>query len=150
MVGIDEVKRRRSFTELNYILNNMSESLRAKIPSDIITMIHTDMDTNYNLDIDITKSYTEQNYMDETKAFLSILLSDYLSSDDLKQKWKEFDKEYEEIKKRESVAHDNNISVFDNKETDENIVVDKHPVEAKKESVFRRFVNKIKSIFGKY
>ena len=150
MVGIDEVKRRRSFTELNYILNNMSESLRAKIPSDIITMIHTDMDTNYNLDIDITKSYTEQNYMDETKAFLSILLSDYLSSDDLKQKWKEFDKEYEEIKKRESVAHDNNISVFDNKEADENIVVDKHPVEAKKESVFRRFVNKIKSIFGKY
>ena len=150
MVGIDEVKRRRSFTELNYIINNMSESLRAKIPSDIITMIHTDMDTNYNLDIDITKSYTEQNYMDETKAFLSILLSDYLSSDDLKQKWKEFDKEYEEIKKRESVAHDNNISVFDNKEADENKVVDKHPVEEKKESVFRRFVNKIKSIFGKY
>ena len=71
-------------------------------------------------------------------------------SHDLKLKWKEFDNEYEEIKKRESVAHDNNISVFDNKETDENIVVDKHPVEAKKESVFRRFVNKIKSIFGKY
>ncbi len=92
-----DTKVKRSLTELNYIINNMSKSLQEKIPNDLRESIKNNMDDEYILDIDISKKYTEQNFMPETRALLSIIISEYIGNDECKKNWKEFDKKYLEI-----------------------------------------------------
>lgn len=159
MIGMNDATMKRSFTELNYIVNNMSDSLKSKIPIDIIEMINAQMDEDYILNIDITKSYTEQNYMTETKAFLSVLISDYIGDESTRNKWKEFDKTYEDIIRNNtesSINVDGSIDIFgDKKQTvAEESTIDaidecKQFIEIEKDSLFSRFLKKIKCFFRK-
>ena len=64
---------KKSLTELNYIINNMSEELYKKIPKEMIQYIKENMDNEYILNIDITKKVSEQEFLPQTKAWLSLI-----------------------------------------------------------------------------
>jgi len=156
MVEIDDATIKKSFTELNYIINNMGESLKARIPKDVVEMISTQMDTNYIPDIDLSKRYTEQNYMTETKAFLSVLLSDYICDESIKKKWREFDKTFEDMMKDKQLPNNvyYNVDVFGNRSqtsesTSSDTEVQNQLVEVKKSTWITKFITKIKNCFGK-
>ncbi|MBQ3409185.1 MAG: hypothetical protein IJH12_08300 [Clostridia bacterium] len=158
MIDFESTTIKRSFTELNYIINNMSESIRNKIPEDLIKMIARQKDDEYILNIDITKKYSEQNYMPETKAFISVLLSDYICDDSIKDKWKGLDKKYEDVTPKEinvSCNTNNSINIFENRNSLKNIETirsndsNKQLIEVKEGNFFRKFIRKLKCFFGK-
>lgn len=151
MVDIDEARFKKSYTELNYIINNMEQSLREKIPDEFIKIVKSKMDLNYKPNIDISESYINQKYMPETKALLSILLSDYIGDEKMKEKWREFDMTYKNVNRqtRNFENRDNNsIDVFSSIRKEQN-KVDRNPiVVTKKESFFHSILKKIKAFFG--
>lgn len=151
MVDIDEARFKKSYTELNYIINNMEQSLREKIPDEFIKIVKSKMDLNYKPNFDISESYINQKYMPETKALLSILLSDYIGDEKMKEKWREFDMTYKNVNRqtRNFENRDNNsIDVFSSIRKEQNKVDSNPIVVTKKESFFHSILKKIKAFFG--
>lgn len=72
--------------ELNYIIENMTEELRNKIPIEIREEIKKRMsDEPYML----IKDYEECSFSEETKIYLSVLYSEFICSNS--KKWNDFD-----------------------------------------------------------
>ena len=152
MVDIDEARFKKGYTELNYIINNMEQSLREKIPDEFIKIVKSKMDLNYKPNIDISESYINQKYMPETKALLSILFSDYIGDEKMKEKWREFDMTYKNVNRqiRNSENQDNNsIDVFNKVRKEQNNVNSNSMIVVKKESFFHSILKKIKAFFGR-
>lgn len=150
-IKISTVKR--SFTELNYIINNMSKSLQDKIPEDLKQYIIEQMDTEYMFNVDVAKKYTEQNYMPETKIFLSVLLSEYIGNEIIKSKWNIFDKEYLSLKyQKEADNNVTDVNIFNNevKDIDKSREENNKLAVIKKDSIFKKICKKIMQFFKKY
>ena len=162
-IDIEDTKVKKSLTELNYIINNMRISFQEKIPMELRNAIKENMDDDYILDIDIEKKYTEQNFMPETKALLSLLISEYIGNEDCRRKWNEFDKEYLKILQK-SMDFKRNTSIKENNETNLNfkknninlnektyneIKSDKNNLAKFKEPFLKTIFRRIKSFFKK-
>ena len=137
---------KKALTELSEIISCMEEGLRLKIPQDLRDIIEQNKDTSYEF-----KYEKNVSLMPETKALLSVILSEYVSSDQNKEKWKTYDKRATEIienEKREKYS----VDVFGNNENNKE-TIDKTdtnlPTEPLKESWFKKIVNRIKSFFRK-
>lgn len=159
-IDIEDTKVKKSLTELNYIINNMRKSFQEKIPIQLREVIKENMDDEYILDIDIAKKYTEQNFMPETKALLSLLISEYIGNQDCRKRWDEFDREYlkflqksSELKSSASIEDNNQSKLIfkKNLKKDEKIYNEINLAENKlvkfKEPFFKALFRKIKSFF---
>ena len=71
---------KKAYTEVFYIINEMSEELRSKIPSEIIKNIENKMDRNY--DFNIEDDIENAELLEDTEKILSVLYTDYFATDE--------------------------------------------------------------------
>lgn len=144
MVQTRSIIYKRAYTELNEIIKELSKAEREKIPLELIKNIEANISEEYKWKYDNSKTLLEQKILLETKALLVEIYEKYLSEEDEKEFWKEYDKiclkNIEELK--ESAFKNNNIF----KAKEENII--KHEiVERKKDTFLKKIFNKIRNIF---
>lgn len=72
------------------VIKRLDIEMQNKIPKEIKNMLYNNIEekNKNNLDISI---YDLENLMEETKGILSILWSNYLCSEEEREKWKEYD-----------------------------------------------------------
>ena len=73
---------REAYTEVYYILQNMSEADVSKIPMSVLEVIKRNRLRNYNVTIDTSLPLKDQGLKEETKAILSILYRKFLCDED--------------------------------------------------------------------
>ena len=87
---------KRAYTEAFYIINEMSEELRSKIPNEIIKNIENKMDRTYEFNIE--NDMEDAELLEDTEKILSVLYTDYLATDE----------EREVIKNKEKILKEKN------------------------------------------
>lgn len=72
------------------VIKRLDIEMQNKIPKEIKNMLYNNIEekNKNNLDISI---YDLDNLIEETKGILSILWSNYLCSEEEREKWKEYD-----------------------------------------------------------
>lgn len=148
-----------AFTETLYIINSSSEEDKRKIPQDFIQFLLNNCNRTYRPNIDFTKPVKDLKIRKETKWLLSLIYSSYLANDEQKQEFNQIlDKNYESYTQEQREKYDiHRIFEQEQKNNEQNpqrlqanVEVDTKKadmVELKKESIFTRFLNKIKKLF---
>lgn len=92
----------KAYSQVNYIINNISEDKRNKIPEQILKLIEEKRDKDYNLkDVDIDRL----ELLDDAKNLLSVIYTDYIATEaerkiiKLKERSLYIKKEIEKIEK---------------------------------------------------
>jgi len=140
-----------AYKEVYVLLNNMDEKDVKAIPQSFIDMIKANMNKNYVFELDDSIDFEEQNLLKETKAILAYIFLNYWGTEEQNSKIKE--KFRQDIIKEEQLKNKYNpVELFrDNKKNNisSNLVQNQevHLVEYKKENIFKKLINKIKSIF---
>ncbi|MBP3597791.1 MAG: hypothetical protein J6J60_10450 [Clostridia bacterium] len=88
---------KQACTEVCEILSYLSKNDYNKIPRNVINALYENRDTDYVFFIDISRSFYEQDILEETKAILFNLYRDYLADLNIKNKIIKYQKE-EQIK----------------------------------------------------
>lgn len=83
---------KRAYTELNQIIKELSKAEREKIPLELIKNIEANISEEYKWKYDNSKTLSEQKILPETKALLVEIYERYLSLEDEREFWKEYDK----------------------------------------------------------
>ena len=125
---IDYKKR---LTEVDEILNYLSEEELEKIPAEIRNAIKDNKDDEYDWEYDETKPLKDQNLSRDTIAFLSYLNMEYLLNEEQKKVMKEIHK------------------LNDRKLEEEKVVDEKKELVEYKENLFTKIFRKLKSIIRK-
>jgi len=84
-------KYAKAYTEVEVVISILDDSLKKKIPTEIIQTLAENKDKEYVFNYDFNKPIYEQNICMEAKIILSTLYKDYLCSDEERKKWKEYD-----------------------------------------------------------
>lgn len=144
----------KAYKEVIEILNYVPQESVNKIPQTMINTFKAKMDKNYYFQIDINKSFEEQDILEETKAILANIFRDYWATpyqkDRIKAKEK-YDRKKAEDEKREQYNPDD---IFKKKQRDiENEKAEKVknysdnlPVEVK-ETFYKKIINFFKNLF---
>lgn len=142
---------KKAYVELYEIIKNLSGDEKTKIPKEFVYNLKRDMDCNYLFQFDKSKAILEQNLMPETKALLVQLYAKFLAPKEEEELWKKYNQiclNKIEEKRREQYNSDN---IFKKKnkiseiKEDSNIKV--YDIVKYKEPIFKRILNKLKSIF---
>lgn len=138
---------KKALVELYVIITYMKQDLQNKIPEELKLSIIKNKDEKYKFKYDITLPLYKQELLLETKSLLSVIYTNYLCSDEEKEKWNEYDKFY--IQKQEQLKSKNYVEkdLFENREIENelSLVV----VENKKNSKLKEFFKKIFSKISK-
>lgn len=70
----------KAFYELKIIINKFEDSIKNKIPKNIIDIINKFADNHYEFHYNDSVALTDQNLLPETWGLLSILYSNYICS----------------------------------------------------------------------
>ena len=79
-------KYKDAYTEVYEILEQLDEEEYNKIPSNVITAIRENRNTEYEFEVDEELELKEQELLPETKAILFNIFRDYLSTPEQKEK----------------------------------------------------------------
>ena len=145
-------EQREFYTEVLTILNYMETEYQEKIPKKLIDFFERNSAKDYKFDIDLAIPLKEQKLKAKTLSLLAMLnLNYWCKSDEEKQEllkhYSENEKRYQE-ELREKYNPDNIFKKRNQEnEIEENIIQNEVALVEYKESIFRRFINKIKSIF---
>ena len=136
-----------AYNEVLCILNQMNEDDVDKIPKEVIESLRQNVSDEYIAKYDSSKSLDEQGYQNETLAILAMLNLNYWCNNNeekarLISKYKQNEIKLENEKKIKY----NPDKIFKSDEKKEKIE-SKVAMTVYKESVFRKFINKIKNIF---
>ena len=71
----------KAYTEAYYIISKMSDEMRSKIPDKIVNNIKSRMDKYYKFHIP-NDDFENAVLLDDTEQILSVLYTDYLSTDE--------------------------------------------------------------------
>ena len=106
-----------SFNETYDIICHLDRKLYNKIPKDFIKFIEQNIDYNYKVNIDYSKSINEQKLQRDTRVLLSLIYRDYLCSLDEKNRLIQEDKlKLIELKDKKRKKYDSN-NLFRNSNT---------------------------------
>ena len=133
-----------AYTEVIEILKHVPYEDIQKVPEEKLEFYKTNMDTEYNYKLDITKEFEEKEMSDITKTILANIFRDYKTTPYQKERIKtkeKYDLEKIEEEKREKYNTDNILKNKQEKIIRENTNL---PVEIKKESFFSKLVHFIK------
>lgn len=136
----------KAYTEVLEIIKYFPKEEYAKIPVEKIEFYKNNMDKNYNFKINPEIDLSEQSISPEANAIMINLFTDYYATEEQKVKIKNIldsNQQKEEQEKRERYNLDN---IFKNRNS-ENIIQNEVALVEYKESIFKRFINKIKSFF---
>lgn len=141
----------KAYKEVLEVLKYMSQEESEKIPQKMIQMFKEKMDQNHKFKYDESKKFAEQELLIETKAILSNLFRDYWATSeqrDMILSKQNRDRIKIEEQKKEKYNPDNIFKKRNQEnEIEKNIIQNEVALVEYKESIFRRFINKIKSIF---
>ena len=155
--------RKNAYTEVYTILQDLNEEEYNKIPPEVIETLDANRNKEYEYFLDDELELKDQPMLPETKAILFNLFRDYLATPEQKTKIIRMQNEARqknELKKQQMY----NTDVFANKrnnqkeELEKNKALEENKTEANneekqiviyKENIFRRILNKIKSLFIK-
>ena len=149
--------RRKAYTEVYTILQDLDEEEYNKIPPEVIETLDANRNKEYEYFLDDELELKDQPMLPETKAILFNLFRDYLATPEQKTKIIRMQNEARqknELKKQQMY----NTDVFANKSINKTTKVDENEVKTNneekqiveyKENIFKRILNKIKSLFMK-
>ena len=149
--------RRKAYTEVYTILQDLDEEEYNKIPPEVIETLDTNRNKEYEYFLDDELELKDQPMLPETKAILFNLFRDYLATPEQRTKIIKMQNEARqknELKKQQMY----NTDVFANKSINKTTKVDENEVKTNneekqiveyKENIFKRILNKIKSLFMK-
>ncbi len=143
---------REAFAEVLEVLKNSNQNIIEKIPEKFITFLNENKDDNYIVKIDFLNKNWENFVKQETRAILALVYRDYIVSSEEREKLLVEEKE-EQIKieneLREKYSPDN---IFKNRQQSKNVSEENNENAVAmleyKEPIFKRIINKIKSIFN--
>ena len=139
-------KYKNAYTEVYEILEQLDEEEYNKIPSEVITAIRKNRNTEYEFDLDEDIELKDQELLPETKAILFNLFRDYLSTAEQKEKIIKMQAE-ERQKNEQNKAEQYKSDVFANKQKKTNIKEEHTELIEYKENIFKRIFNKIRQFF---
>lgn len=139
-----------AYKEIYEILKIFPSELVNKVPKDKIDFFYKNMDNNYEYNI-LKETFDGQTMLEETAAILTILFRDYWSNKEQKEKLINFTKNAQSIVEKVDREKYNPDNIFKKRnredEIKENTIQNEVALVEYKESVFKKFINKIKSIF---
>ena len=131
---------------------NIYELFAVMMTNELNKQIKRGLNKDYVFEYDPKKTLNEQNVSKTAKAIIGILFRDYWATETQKDKIiskQKYDRQQIEVKKQEKYNPDNifkNKSLNPNQERTINNTV---AMITYKESIFKKILNKIKSIFNK-
>mgnify|MGYP003195211932 FL=1 len=140
-----------AYKQLITILNNMEPEYKEKIPKKLMKLFEENSAEDYEFHLDLTRPLQEQELNSKTLALLAMLnLNYWCETEEEKQElikhYTENERKYqEELRKKyntDNIFQKNNRENKQEKTTEEQVALVEH-----KESIIRRLINKIKSIF---
>lgn len=81
----------KAYVEVETVLLTLDDSLKKKIPENVMKALSENKDKKYIFIYDFTKPIHEQDISVEAKIMLTKIYKDYLCSDEEREKWKEFE-----------------------------------------------------------
>lgn len=139
----------KAYKEVIEILKYVPQESVNKIPKTMLETFEKKMDKDYVFNVDINKSFEEQNLFEETKDIFAVIFRDYWATPYQRERIKEKEK-YDRQKIEEEKANKYNPDdIFKNKEKDNVVVNNNLPVEIKKENFFKKLISFIKKIIRK-
>ena len=139
-------KYKNSYTEVYAILEQLDEEEYNQIPSEVITAIRENRNTEYEFELDEELELKEQELLPETKAILFNIFRDYLSTPEQKEKIIKMQAE-ERLKNEQKKAKQYNSDLFANKQKVQSVEREHTELIKYKENIFKRIFNKIRQFF---
>ena len=140
-----------AYKQVITILDNMEPEYKEKIPKKLVKLFEENSAENYEFHLDLTRPLKEQELNSKTLALLAMLnLNYWCETEEEKQElikhYTENERKYQEkLRKKyntDNIFQKNNRENKQEKTTEEQVALVEH-----KESVIRKLINKIKSIF---
>ena len=142
-----------TYQEVYEILSYMDKLTVMKIPEDILTTIKIKRNPNFITKINKQDIFNEENVSKETIDLLCWLDYNYWMNDEQRIEIDKIKREISIEVENEKREKYNPESIFkkhiQNNKLEENITKDEVAMIEYKESIFRKIINKIKSIFGR-
>lgn len=139
----------KAYKEVIEILKYVPQESVNKIPKTMLETFEKKMDKDYVFNVDINKSFEEQNLLEETKDIFAVIFRDYWATLYQRERIKAKEK-YDRQKIEEEKANKYNPDdIFKNKEKDNVVENNNLPVEIKKENFFKKLISFIKKIIRK-
>ncbi len=143
------INYKKALVEVDAVLSCLDYNEYKKIPANIIDAIENNKDEEYMYDYDEELEYEDWSLMPETKAILYNIFKKYLATEEQrkylqqKERLENYKIESEKIKKYNSenlFKKEKEVKKVEQEENNELIV--------KRDSSFKRILEKLKSIFG--
>ena len=145
------VRNANAMAEVIYYLKGIKQEDIDKIPRKFIQYLNENASKEYKCDFDYNKPLKELNLLDETRGIIGMICYNY---------WCVTEKQKEQYLKRLSQNEQQYQKILNEKYNPDNIFENKkldfienttNPTEITeyKESIFKKLINKIKSIFSK-
>lgn len=140
-----DVQDRQAFSDVSIIIKMMPKSMRLKINPSFIKFIEDNKDIEYVSNINKKILLKNQTLNERTKEILALIYRDYLCSNSTRVKLLE--QEIKEIEEQERINRKKYEIHFKNSEIKQDTIrKDTTLVIYKKESIIKKFFNKIKKI----
>lgn len=154
-------KTKQAYAEIDAFIEILPDDIKRKIPKNMKEFFKNQKDKNYKKEIDINIPIEDQNLKEETLALIALLYIKYICEDEeekrnLKNIYAENERKYrEEIRDKYSVEKAmqkrNEVrNSFNNKENtikNQNESTKEKSLTEYKESILKKIINKIKSLF---
>ena len=145
------VRNANAMAEVIYYLKGIKQEDIDKIPRKFIQYLNENASKEYKCDFDYNKPLKELNLLDETRGIIGMICYNY---------WCVTEKQKEQYLKRLSQNEEQYQKILNEKYNPDNIFGKKKldfienttnttEITEYKESIFKKFINKIKSIFSK-
>ena len=144
----------KAYKEVIEILKYVPQESVNKIPKTTLETFEKKMDKDYVFNIDINKSFEEQNLLEETKDIFAVIFRDYWATPYQRERIlakEKYDLEKLEEEKREKYNPNN---IFKKKDANDSISLDNElhnntnlPIEVKKEKFYEKIINFFKNLF---
>ena len=138
------------------ILDNMNKGDVDKIPHSFIKFLVDNASEDYVVNLDHSKPICELNIKEKTKEILGTIYINWWCDSKQKEQYKKQIEEQEKIRQEELRKKYNPDNIFDNKKSGQisnqiqektNLKSEALAIVNKKESIFKKFINKILSFF---
>lgn len=144
----------KAYKEVIEVLKYVPEESVNKIPQDMMEMFKANMDNDYEFEVDVNKSFEEQNLLEETKAIFANIYRDYWATPYQKERIEAKEKQDREKLEEEKRQIYNPDDIFKKKQMNiENEAIEEVenynknlPVEAK-ETFWEKIINFFKNLF---
>ena len=139
----------KAYKEILEILKYVPEESVKKIPQERRDMFEKEQLKTYDFQIDTSKTFEEQELLEETKAILANIFRDYWATPYQKERIEikeKYDRQQSEEQKRK-IYNPNDVFKNKNNRNPDFEKLSNLPIEVKKESFFKKIINFFKKKF---